>query len=87
MFCEKSYHICQYRRNCHSMRAVKAGRYCMERRHLPAICQPVLGAAEARDLRYWRAVVLVLRRPGDLRYWRAVGKLIGLFFCAVLELY
>ena len=71
MFCEKSYHICQHRRNCHSMRAVKAGRYCMERRHLPAICQPVLGAAEARDL----------------RYWRAVGKLIGLFFCAVLDLY
>lgn len=68
MFCEKNYHICQHRRNCHSMRTVKAGRYCMERRHLPAICQPVLGAAEAIDLRYWRAVVLVLRRPGDLRY-------------------
>lgn len=63
MFCEKSYHICQYRRNCHSMRAVKAGRYCMERRHLLAICQPVLGAAETRDLRYWRVVVLALRRP------------------------
>ncbi len=68
MFCEKSYHICQHRRNCHSMRAVKAGRYCMERRHLPAICQPVLGAAETRDFRYWRVVVLALRRPGDLRY-------------------